>query len=187
VRLFVAIDVPEEVRRRIAAFAAEMRERAPRARWVHLDGVHITLKFIGEASLEMSGSIRQALAPVRSGAPAEMEFRDAGFFPNDRRPRVFWVGIHSTPVLAELAAEIERRLEPLGIDRESRPFHPHLTLARFETPSESGDLARALAEGGTREFGRAVAREFHLYESRRKPGGSRYTRLETFTFAPETP
>jgi 2'-5' RNA ligase len=186
VRLFIAIDVPEEVRRRVAAFAAAMRERAPRARWVRLDGVHVTLKFIGETAPEKAEAIRRALAPVRTAAPVEMEFRGAGFFPNEKRPRVFWVGIHSTPALADLAAEIERRLEPLGIARESRPFNAHLTLARFETPRESGELGRALAEGGEREFGRAVAREFHLYESRLKPGGARYARIESFTFAPET-
>lgn len=186
-RLFVAIDVPDEVRQRVAAFAAEMRERAPRARWVRFDGVHVTLKFIGETAPEKAEPIRHALEPVRTGAPVEMEFRGAGFFPNEKRPRVFWVGIHSTPALAELATEIEQRLEPLGIARESRPFNPHLTLARFETPRESGELARALAETGEREFGRAVAREFQLYESRLKPGGSRYTRLAAFTFAPETP
>jgi 2'-5' RNA ligase len=185
VRLFVAIDVPEEVRRRVAAFAAEMRERAPRARWVRFDGVHVTLKFIGETAPEKTEAIRHALAAVRTAAPVEMEFRGAGFFPNEKRPRVFWVGIHSTPALGELAADIERRLEPLGIARESRPFNAHLTLARFETPRESGELWRAVAESGEQEFGRAVTREFHLYESRLKPGGSQYTRIETFTFAPE--
>ena len=184
-RLFVAIDVPEEVRRCVAAFAAGMRARAPRARWVRVDGVHVTLKFIGETAPEKAEAIRHALAAVRTAAPVEMEFRGAGFFPNEKRPRVFWVGIHSTPALGELAADIERRLEPLGIARESRPFNAHLTLARFETPRESGELGRAVAESGEQEFGRAVTREFHLYESRLKPGGSQYTRIETFTFAPE--
>jgi 2'-5' RNA ligase len=69
VRLFVAIDVPEEVRRRVAAFAAEMRERAPRARWVRFDGVHVTLKFIGETAPEKTEAIRHALAAVRTAAP----------------------------------------------------------------------------------------------------------------------
>ncbi len=184
-RLFVAIDIPDEVRRRIEAFTSEMRGRAPHARWVRVDGIHITLKFIGEVDPARVDGIRRALAPVRAPGPVEMAFRDSGFFPNDRRPRVFWVGIHASPVLAELTGEIERRLEPLGIAAESRPFRPHLTLARFDHPGESRDLCRALAQGGERDFGSAVAREFHLYESRIGPGGARYTRLETFVFAPE--
>jgi 2'-5' RNA ligase len=186
VRVFIAIDIPEEVRRRIGEFAREMRDRAPHARWVRVDGIHITLKFIGEVPSERVEAIRRALAPVRASEPIRMDFRDAGFFPDERRPRVFWVGIHASPALAELAAAIEQSLEPLGIARESRAFQPHLTLARFERPSTSGDLRRALAEGGKREFGSAVARAFHLYESRIGPGGARYTRLETFVFAPET-
>lgn len=185
-RLFVAIDVPEQSRRRIAAFAAELRAHAPRARWARLDGVHVTLKFIGETAPERAETIRAALRSVRRDAPVEMEFRGAGFFPHERRPRVFWVGIEAAPALAELAAEIERLLETVGIARESRNFHPHLTLARFESPSESGGLRQALAGSGEREFGRLAAREFHLYESRLKPGGARYTRLETYTFASET-
>lgn len=184
-RLFVAIDVPEQVRRRIEAFAQEMRGRAPHARWVRVDGIHVTLKFIGEVPPERVNKIRSALAPVRASAPVEMTFHDIGFFPNDRRPRVFWVGIHASPVLPDLAAEIEYRLEPLGIASESRPFRPHLTLARFDHPSESIGLRKALAEGGARDFGEAVAREFHLYESRFESGGARYARLETFVFAPK--
>jgi 2'-5' RNA ligase len=187
VRLFIALDIPEEVRRRIGEFAREMRDRAPKARWVRVDGIHVTLKFIGEVPPERVESIRQALEPVRAPAPVKMEFRDVGFFPDERRPRVFWVGIHATSALAELAAEIEQRLEPLGIARESRSFRPHLTLARFERPSATGDLRRALAEGGAREFGSTVEREFYLYQSRIGPGGARYTRLGTFPFAPETP
>lgn len=185
-RVFVALDIPEEVRQRIGEFAREMRDRAPQARWVRVDGIHVTLKFIGEVSPERVEEIRRALASVRAPAPVEMDFRDAGFFPDERRPRVFWVGIQASPVLAELAGEIERSLEPLGIARESRPFQPHLTLARFERPSTSGDLRRALAEGGQREFGSAVAREFHLYQSQIGKGGAKYTRLESFPFAPET-
>jgi 2'-5' RNA ligase len=186
VRLFIALDIPESVRQRIGEFAREMRDRAPHARWVRVDGIHVTLKFIGEVPPERVEAIRQALEPVRAPAPIKMDFREAGFFPNERHPRVFWVGIHATSALAELAGEIEQRLVPLGIARESRAFRPHLTLARFEHPRASGDLQRALAEGGEREFGTAVASEFYLYQSRIGAGGARYTRLETFPFVPET-
>lgn len=185
-RLFVALDIPEDIRRRVADFARDMRTHAPRARWVRMDGTHLTLKFIGEVSSERLDSIRRALQPIRVAAPIEIEFRGAGFFPNDRRPRVFWVGIHAPAALAELAAEIERNLAPLGISPESRPFQPHLTLARFEHPSESGRLSQALGDGPGREFGSAIACEFHLYESRLQRGGAVYTRLETIVFARET-
>ncbi|HVB34625.1 MAG TPA: RNA 2',3'-cyclic phosphodiesterase [Patescibacteria group bacterium] len=186
-RLFVALDIPEDVRGRIADFALELRRHAPKARWARAAGAHVTLKFIGEVPPDRLDAIRQALEPVRAPAPMEMEFRGIGFFRNDRRPRVLWAGVHAPATLRELAAEIERRLVPLGIPAESRGFEPHITLARFEHPSESGDLRRAIAEGGMPEFGRAVAREFHLYESRLSPNGSIYTRLASVVFAPELP
>jgi RNA 2',3'-cyclic 3'-phosphodiesterase len=185
VRLFVAIDIPEDVRRRVADFARELRKHDSRARWARIEGAHLTLKFIGEVPAEQLDPIRRGLQPVRAAAPMEIEFRGAGFFGNDRRPRVLWVGVHAPAGLDELAAEIENRLEPLGIPRESRPFHPHITLARFDRPHNSGELRQAVNGAAQREFGSVAAREFHLYESRLRPEGSVYTRLETIVFAPE--
>lgn len=184
-RIFVALDIPEEVRRRVADFAAALQQREPRARWLRAVSIHVTLKFIGEASPPQVEKIRRALGSVRAAAPAELRLRGAGFFPDERRPRVFWVGIEANPVLADLADQIERALEPLGIARESRAFRPHLTLARLEGLRGAGHLRQALAEADTPEFGGSIERAFHLYESRLGPGGARYTKLETYVFAPE--
>lgn len=186
-RLFVALDIPEGVRRRVADYARELRRHARQARWARIEGAHITLKFIGEVPSDRLDPIRGALEPVRAPAPIEIGFRGAGFFGNDRRPRVLWVGIEASDALRELAEEIGCRLAPLGIAPESRPFAPHLTLARFDHPSEVGDLRAAIAGAGQPEFGSAVAREFHLYQSRLTPDGALYTNLATVVFAPETP
>ena len=112
----------------------------------------------------------------------EMNSRGVGFFPNAKHPRVFWAGIEATANLGEVAAEIERRLEAIGIPREQRPFKPHLTLARFKTEEGLPRLLEALAAEGSSEFGRATEKEFHLYRSQLKPGGADYTRLATFPF-----
>ena len=184
-RLFVAIEIPDELRRAIAEFLAAMRPHAPHARWVRPEAIHVTLKFIGEASAEQMEAIRRALVPIRFPAPVEMEFRGTGFFPAERRPRVFWLGIQANASLADLAGAVDRQLEPLGVARESRAFVPHLTLARFERPQESGDLPHALGEANRRSFGRILAREFHLYESRLLREGAQHIRLETYCFAPE--
>ncbi|HEV2386156.1 MAG TPA: RNA 2',3'-cyclic phosphodiesterase [Candidatus Acidoferrales bacterium] len=186
VRLFVALDLPEEVRRRIAEFSRTLRPLEPDARWLRTASIHLTLKFIGERPPEQVEGIRRALASVRA-APGELRFRGAGFFPDDGRPRVFWVGIEANPALAELADGIERALEPLGIRRESRPFVPHLTLARLDGEKRAGALRRAVAERGAEEFGVSVERAFHLYQSQLGPSGAQYTKLETFLFALEAP
>lgn len=184
-RIFLAMDLPEEVRRNLAALSAELSPAAPGARWIRAEPMHITLKFIGHAAENRVEQIKNSLATVRSPAPVEMRFRGAGCFPNLRRPRALWVGIESSPNLTELASEIERCLEPLGIPREERVFHPHLTLARFKEPSAPTRLQTILKGLASREFGVMLTGEFYLYQSQLKRDGAEYTRLATFRFSPQ--
>jgi 2'-5' RNA ligase len=188
-RLFVAINLSEEVRRNIAALTAELSAAVPGARWIRAEAMHITLKFIGHVPPERVEQIQNSLTAVRSPAPVEMRLQGAGVFPSAQRPRVFWVGIESSPNLAEIAAEIEGRLEPLGIAREERAFHPHLTLARFKDSAlkekrRSARLQTILDGLGSRGFGAISADEFHLYQSELKRGGAEHTPLAAFRFVP---
>jgi len=182
VRLFVAVDVPEAVRASLAELSARLQKICPSARWVRLEGVHITLKFIGEVSPEQVESIRQALGSLPGFAPIELRFAGLGFFPSARRPRVFWAGVEAGPQLTALVAAIEMKLEPLGIPPEKRAFQPHLTLARIETPQSTQALSAAVEELGTPQFGSETFREFHLYQSVLKRSGAEYTRLVTYPF-----
>lgn len=181
-RVFVAMDVPEEVQRNIAQVMKELAPAAQGARWVRTEGTHITLKFIGETSLEIVERVKTSLADLRSAAAVEMNFRGLGCFPNERRPRVLWAGMEASPNLAELAAEIEHRLSILGILREERAFRPHLTLARFKEPQSQPRLAAAMQKFSPQEFGATRTGEFHLYESKLRPSGAEYIRLATFNF-----
>ncbi|MGH9679549.1 MAG: RNA 2',3'-cyclic phosphodiesterase [Candidatus Acidiferrales bacterium] len=179
-RLFVALDIPEDVRQAISAFAAKLRPTCKHARWARIEGAHVTLKFIGEAPAEKAEPIEAALTNVPFLSAFELVYRGAGFFPNERRPRVFWAGIEAGPELSVLAAAVEASLEPLGIAREPREFSPHLTLARFDSPDNLEGLRAAVAAAGPLEFGSGTANEFHLYQSALKRGGAEYTRLATF-------
>ncbi len=183
-RVFVAMDVPEEVLRNIAQLMKELATVVRGARWVRTEGMHVTLKFIGETSAEMVERVKSSLADIRSASPVELNFRGVGCFPNERRPRVLWAGIEASGNLAELAAEVESRLAALGIPREERTFRPHLTLARFNEPQSQPRLAEAMQKLSTREFGATRTGELHLYQSKLKPGGAEYTRLATFNFFP---
>jgi 2'-5' RNA ligase len=182
-RLFVALDIPEEVRTQLAAFTARLRPACRNARWVRIEGLHVTLKFIGEMSEEKLESIQVALAAVPTRAPIPITYRGLGFFPDDRRPHILWAGIKSGPELAALAAAVDAALGPLGIPGEQREFTPHLTIARLESPRLLESFQNAVREAGRLAFGRATAENFHLYQSVLKPGGSEYTRLATFSFA----
>jgi 2'-5' RNA ligase len=180
VRVFVAIDIPVPVRAKIDAFIARVRPACPRARWVRIEGVHVTLKFIGEIALDHIDLIKSALSTLAAPAAIKMNFRNVGFFPNERRPRVFWAGIEAGAGLSGLTAGIEAAFEPLGIAREQRAFMPHLTLARFDDPLGVDKLRAAIANVASLEFGGAFADEFHLYQSVLKRGGAEYTRLASF-------
>jgi RNA 2',3'-cyclic 3'-phosphodiesterase len=182
-RLFVAIDTPEDVRTALSALVCRLRPTHRNARWVRIEGVHVTLKFIGEAPSEKIAEIKAGLASILSATPITINFRGLGFFPNNRRPRVVWAGVEAGLELAVLAAAVDAALAPLGFPREERAFSPHLTLARFDSPRGLDPLRAAIESAGPLEFGRATATEFHLYQSILKRGGAEYTRLATFSFA----
>ncbi|MFQ5817239.1 MAG: RNA 2',3'-cyclic phosphodiesterase [Terriglobia bacterium] len=181
-RLFVAIDLTPEIHAILAELMDKLRPTTTAMRWTKPEGLHLTLKFIGETPDEKLDAIRVRLANVHSTAPVEMRFRDLGFFPNERQPRVFWVGIEATPNLAELAAQVETELAALGIPPEKRPFVPHLTLGRFRAPDRSRALQETIRTFAAREFGRQTATEFFLYQSQLSPRGASYKKLERFEF-----
>jgi 2'-5' RNA ligase len=188
VRLFVALEIPSAVRDYLAALIGELRAAdtstsKSKARWVRPENLHVTLKFIGHVEAGRLDAIRAELAEVRSGSHVELRFRGLGFFPNDKRPRVFWVGIDASPNLAPLAAEIDARMGKLGIPRETRAFTPHLTLARFDPPGLSEKLHAAAAQNSSRDSGALRTKEIHLIESKTLPTGAEYTRLSSFVFA----
>jgi RNA 2',3'-cyclic 3'-phosphodiesterase len=182
VRLFVALNLTEEIREALQGLVATLKPLGKSARWSRPEGMHVTLKFIGHVDAGKLDAIRAALAAVRSNAPVEMDVRGVGFFPDGRRPRVLWCGIEASANLAQLAADIESTLEPLGIPREEGKFTPHLTLARLKDSHGAGKLARAAEELKSRDFGSARDTQFHLFESFTKPSGAEYKKIESYAF-----
>lgn len=182
-RLFVALEIPAAVRENIAALNRELRPLAPQLKWARTESLHLTLKFIGEGPPAKADAIRAALAEVRGEGAFELRFCGLGFFPNEKRPRVFWAGMETDGRLARLAAEIETKLERLGIPREDRAFIPHLTLARFTDQRVPDNFLAAVREQHARDFGTLLAAEFFLIESHLKSSGAEYTSLASFPLA----
>src|SRR5436190_15946449 len=116
-RVFVAIDIDESIRARIATFLEGVAGLAPDARWVRPESLHVTLKFIGEKSEAEVEAIKKALAEVKGGT-VEISLRGYGFFPTARSPRVFWIGIEAGPQLGSLAAAVDDATGALGIAKE---------------------------------------------------------------------
>ena len=125
-RIFIGIDLVPEVRARIARFLEGVQGFAPDARWVRPESLHITLKFIGEQTPDQVEAIAARLRRVE-GSAFEVRSGGYGFFPTAKAPRVFWIGIHDGPQLAELARSIDMATAELGIPRnsEDRPYSPH--------------------------------------------------------------
>jgi len=184
-RLFIAIELTSEIRRSLAAFLTELRGKLPKTKWVRAENLHVTLKFLGEVEPVRLQAIEQTLSTIRSAAPVDLEFRDLGFFPSEKRPRVFWLGMEASSNLKVLAAEIHHGMHKLSFPMEQRPFTPHLTLARFEPPGLPAKLGSAIKEYSARDFGSLSARQFHLIESKLKPSGAEYTTVQSFSFVAE--
>ncbi len=181
-RLFVALEIPPAVRENLATLLDSLRAITREPRWVRVENLHVTLKFLGEVAEEKVAAARTALGAVRSGQAVTLEFRGLGFFPNEKHPRVFWAGIEASANLKTLAADIEGAMEKLGIPREQREFSPHLTLARFERARLPEALRKTIAENAQREFGPLQTNKFHLIQSKLKPSGAEYTTLTSFQF-----
>ena len=184
-RLFVAIEIPTDIRERFANFLSELRAIAPKVKWVRPENLHVTLKFLGPTDPAKLAAIKDSLGNVRSPQPASLDLRGLGFFPNERRPRVFWAGLHPSSNLATLATDIDKASFELGFPLENRAFAPHLTLARLDPPKLPSNLLEATRERCDRSFGSFTAREFHLIESKLKPTGAEYTKLHSFLFSTE--
>lgn len=187
-RLFVAIDLDEAIRQRIARYLEGVRGFAPDVRWVSPHSLHVTLKFIGES--DQFESIKEALSKLQA-ANTQIAFRGTGFFPTSKSARVFWVAIEADEQLAKLATSIDAALLPLGIPKEDRAFTPHLTLARIGTGNPTRErsditnkkfqrLQEQLTKMPAPDFGTMTAHEFFLYQSKTAPSGAVYTRLASF-------
>ena len=176
-RIFIALDIPAGVRARLTEYMGRARPLAPEARWARVEGLHVTLKFVGHVSDERVEQIKTALALIKA-LPFEVKFTGVGFFPNPNAARVFWAGVDGGDHLPLLASTIDAALERLDFPRETKPYHPHLTLAR--TSSRPLRELRPLLDDPPPQFGTMTAREFFLYQSQPQKGGSKYTKLERF-------
>jgi 2'-5' RNA ligase len=186
VRLFLAIEIPGEIRDALVAFVNQLKKIAPKAKWVRRENLHVTLKFLGSTDAEKLEQIETVLRGIRSAEPVALEFRGLGFFPNEKRARVFWAGMESSANLRPLAGDIDRAVHQLGFPLEERPFTPHLTLARFDPPGLPPNLGAAVRQHSSRHFGSLSTLEFRLIESELKPTGAEYTTLQSFPFVAET-
>jgi 2'-5' RNA ligase len=178
VRAFLAFDLPDAVRHRLAAERDILRRDLPRARWTRPEAWHLTLKFLGESDpqdlMNLMAGLREALRGVR---PVSAHLHGAGFFPHPANPRVAWLGGSISGVDPILEA-VEDAAAGSGFARERRAWSPHLTMARLRSRWPRPAVEHFLDWGERTDLGTFPCSEVVLFKSILQPGGAVYTALE---------
>ena len=175
-RLFVALNLPSPVRQALWQAVEPVRERGLPVKWVRPDGIHVTLKFLGDVSDERAADVRAALGRAARGArPLPLALGEFGVFPDFQRPRVVWAGITADSGLEILQHRVEQEFEPLGFPTEARPFRPHVTLGRAGREARPRDFTGLEAALGDLQFEAAVVVEsVDLMQSTLESAGAVY-------------
>jgi len=188
IRAFIAIPLPDSLLEELITVQKSLKKQTPRRsiRWTKPEGIHLTLKFLGDISTDSLPDIKQALTFVAQHAPASLfTAKELGCFPRPSRPRVLWVGVQEpTGRLAALQKAIEEAMESLGFEPERRKFHPHLTLGRVRrkaSRSETAQVSKVIARTTVEPLAEIAADRFALIRSVLKPTGAEYTTLEEFS------
>jgi len=183
-RLFIAIELPDNILRQITRVQQQIERQIPAraVRWVKPDSIHLTLRFLGDVEIDRIDSLKAVLDVAGTNhAPFPLEIAAPGCFPNTRNPRVLWLGLEGNlESLGNLQQSVEQAITDLGFIPEDRGFSPHLTLARVQRNASRDDAGRVglAAERGLAEpVGGWRVEDLSLMRSQLKPSGSVYTEL----------
>ena len=188
-RLFVAVPIPPDALEACRGLIDGVRahQSPPGVRWVRLDGLHVTLRFLGATPTDRVPGVGAAMRTAAVGVPAfQVALSGAGSFPDRKRPRTLWIGIdEGVESLAALVRNLDAPLDALGWPPEQRPFRPHLTIARTDA-AHGGDglaVASALATAAADWRVSFRAETVTLYRSLLGTGAARYEPIDEVRLA----
>jgi 2'-5' RNA ligase len=185
IRAFIAIDLTPEIIQHLEQVSVQLKKRLEGVpvRWVPVDNIHLTLKFLGDVSLANVEMLKKILQTEVDGHHAfEISVGGLGAFPSPRRPRVVWVGVEAPSELTAVQNGVENAMSRLGYPREERAFSAHLTLGRVSRNAVGRDerlIGESIEAIKLGFLGVARVNEVHLYKSDLHPNGAVYTRLST--------
>jgi 2'-5' RNA ligase len=181
IRTFIAIELPRELKDIIKFYQKELGKRAPNIRWIILDNIHITLKFLGAVNADVLKVAERSLVDVsRETGVFSITTKQLGGFPNLKKPRVIWVGIESNTDLIKMQIRIEEALDHVGFARETRKFSPHITFGRIKYPEYLSSLNEFVVNNPLAPFEMNV-KEFVLMRSSLNPQGAVYTPIRSYS------
>lgn len=175
-RCFIAIELPVAAKDQLRGLTDRLRPLSRGVRWVAVESLHLTLKFLGEAGDETVVEVSRVLTGVCAGhRPFDILLRGAGAFPGMRDPNVLWLGVEGPESLRELHRDVDRALGALGFEREERKFSPHLTLGRVKDTRGIEPVVKELATFRETVFGTIHVDHVVLMKSTLKPAGAEYS------------
>jgi len=181
VRSFIAIEIPEEIKKEISSIQDELKKNLGKTRgisWARAETTHLTLKFLGDVPGEKIKTTEEALRLSARGIKAfTISVAGAGCFPNLENPRVLWTGIQESEELKNLHAAIEGSLCAIGFGKDEKPFRPHLTLARIKSQAEGKKLSKAIKELGADIKADFIVDSVILFKSELNSKGAAHTPL----------
>lgn len=189
IRAFIAVDLPSEIQGCLDKIIKQLKQQMGPVpvRWVASQNIHLTLKFLGDVSLNNLEVLRELLqVEAATQKPIVVSIGGVGAFPKVRSPRVIWVGVEAPPELEALQRGIDSRTTHIGYAPDQRPFSPHLTLGRVSrnaSPQEVRIIGDVLCTQKIGFLGVARILAVHLYRSDLRPDGAVYTRLFTASFS----
>lgn len=182
-RCFIAIEIPDTIRREIAEMTDILKKYDADIKWVTVEDVHVTLKFLGSTPDKSVPEIRESLLKaVSSFQPFYIKISGTGVFPNRKFPRVIWVGVENGETLPKLAADIDLSMSLLGYKKEEREFKPHLTLGRVRSRKGTTSTVNELDNFKDKKFGLFTVDRIKLMRSELKPKGPEYSCLYEVSF-----
>ena len=178
-RLFIAIELPEDVKMQITEVQGMLKDAGLDAGWTRPEGIHLTLKFLGDVEETRITDIMAGLSDACKGIKSlQLEVSGAGAFPNAKKPSVVWLGISGdTEQLVALQSSIEAAMNRISFVPEERKFSPHLTLARIKVPRPRDNWQQALESVKDVKFPAFSAASVSLMKSELKPSGAVYTEI----------
>ena len=185
VRSFIAVELPDELKAGLTQLQARLKSgKQSGVKWVDPNSIHLTLKFLGNVSVDRIDEITAAMEKAARGvSPFHLEVKELGVFPNLRRVQVVWVGLSGgVDKLAQLQQGIESNLAHLGFTPESRPFAPHLTLARLRSgvsPEEKQRFGQLVASTSLELSYTVEVKAIHLMRSQLTREGAIYSRISS--------
>ncbi len=178
IRTFVGIELPEIVKKGIAEIKNRYSDMEG-VSWIKPEGAHLTIKFLGEIGSDVVDGLACALEPGMENVKSfKMKIEDAGVFPNLSKPRVLWLGVKDEKHLRQLHLKVDEEARKVGINKEERNYHPHITIARIKADTCPPKLKEFLKEFKGKTLWEGIeVKSIVIYKSVLKPDGAEYEKL----------